>query len=404
MTDTQTVNIGDTKPELIEPDLAFIEAIRNMGGESFKKCFQCSTCAGTCPISPDRQPFPRKEMLWAVWGLKDRLVKNPDIWLCHQCNDCSVLCPRGGNPGDVLAAARNLAYQRYAVPQFMGKAMSTKWALPLLLLLPILLLAGVWTYSIGGGANALGAEIGFPLHATYYAGTNHDPGPFSLVLIDPLFVVSFTLAIALMAVSAMRFWKDINEVRPIRQGLSPLSFGQAAIEAVKEIATHKSFGSCEASKPREIAHLLTMYGCIGLFITTALVFLGLYLFHMPMPMEFYNPIKILGIVSAVAFAAGCFMIAYRRFSDSENAGITNYYDWVFLVVLGTLAVTGILANFARVAEVHAWAHGIYYVHLVAAFFLLAYFPYSKFAHIVYRTLAIIHAKQTRRYDPVDGAS
>ena len=63
----------------MEPDLKFIDEMAQLSDGSFEKCYQCATCSATCPISPDNHPFPRKEMVWAMWGLKDRLLKNPDL-------------------------------------------------------------------------------------------------------------------------------------------------------------------------------------------------------------------------------------------------------------------------------------------------------------------------------------
>src|SRR5512133_3353636 len=72
-------------PAPLRPDRELVRSLVSSGGEALRQCMQCATCSSVCALSSDDKPFPRKEMLWAQWGLRDRLVADADLWLCHEC-------------------------------------------------------------------------------------------------------------------------------------------------------------------------------------------------------------------------------------------------------------------------------------------------------------------------------
>ncbi|MGO9614655.1 MAG: 4Fe-4S dicluster domain-containing protein, partial [Dissulfurispiraceae bacterium] len=122
--------------QVVSPDLSFVKDVIASGGGDLKKCYQCSTCTVVCNVTPDNKPFPRKEMLYAQWGMKDRLISNPDIWLCHQCSDCTAHCPRGAKPGEVLGAVRKMAIKHYSGPSTLANMTADPKYLVLLFAIP----------------------------------------------------------------------------------------------------------------------------------------------------------------------------------------------------------------------------------------------------------------------------
>ena len=378
-----------TEKYLVEPDLKFIQAVMQNGGDSLKKCFQCATCSVACRLSPDEQPFPRKEMLAAAWGLKDRLLGNPDIWQCHNCGDCSTLCPRGARPGDTLGAIRHIAIRAYARPAWLGRLWNEPRLLPLLFILPALVILG----------------IGF---ATGLLNLHHPGGPivhahfFPVALIEMIFI-PLTFLVGLVFLAGVRSLLADMQADYRRRGLDgggpikPAAFLNTLLATLPAIVTHAKFGDCTQNGRRKISHMLVSFSFVNLALVAGAFVFALYVLNSHGPYPQLNPVKIFANLSGVALIAGSLLLIKDRLMDADSR--TVYFDGYLLALALGLGVTGMLTQFIRLADWPTAAVTMYFVHLVLAFNLIACLPYTKMAHLVYRTVAlayIAHARAGRR--------
>lgn len=381
---------------VLKPDKGFAEEVIKGGGDTLKQCYQCATCSVKCELSPDDRPFPRKEMIWAQWGLKDRLVGDPDVWLCHRCGDCSEHCPRGAKPGDVLAAVRDYTIKHYAFPRFMGNLLAKPIMLPALMIVPAVLILIVLNIFGGTGHGGEHVEMTrqFGFLPVPVLGSEVDYGTFFPHTPLQVFFATFALLAVIGAVVGVkRFWSDMCRNAPSSNGNAGV--GSAVVGAIKDVLTHSNFRSCTFNKNRFVSHLLTFWGFAGLFIVTTGVVVAAYVFN-TYPLEPDHWLKILGNVSALAMMIGLtWIIVDRAGKDKSKEGSTGR-DWNFIFVIYAVVVTGIITEILRFAKTPGAAYPLYFIHLVTVFTLLMYFPYSRFAHMVYRTVALAYSRYSGR--------
>ncbi len=386
---------GNGKPVWVTPDLDFIRALRDRGADSFKKCMQCGTCSATCGISPDLGPFPRKEMAWAAWGLKDRLLTDPDVWLCHQCNDCSTRCPCGARPGDLLAAIRQESILHYAVPRFLARWVNQPKCIPLFLAIPAALL-GLALLLKDPMERALGFSTPTSGKIVYSYSSI-----FPHWMLNSFFLF-FTVLVALAVMAGVvRFWRALTTA-PTWDGIptpaKPLL--TSILSALKRIIGHNNFSTCTQAHSRFLSHVSVFFGFIALSVVTLWVitakFNPLIRSDFVYPFGFWSPWKILANVGGAALLAGCLLMIRDRLNNSDDAGVGTFFDWALLSTLLAVVGTGFLTEALHYARLVPHRHIAYFIHLVFVFALLMYLPYSKFAHVLYRTTAMVYAEQTGR--------
>ncbi|MFH1155438.1 MAG: quinone-interacting membrane-bound oxidoreductase complex subunit QmoC [Pseudomonadota bacterium] len=389
-----------TDKYLVQPDLAFIDTVVGLGAETLKKCFQCATCSVACPIAPENSPFPRKEMIAASWGLKDKLIGSADIWLCHECGDCSELCPRGARPGDVLSALRAATITEYAQPKALAKAVQDPKALPVLLGVPALwfaLLAFI-TMNFGETMTRIFHGIGIE-----WSHGGHDviaqANFMSTWFVDLTFVPLAAFVVISFALNLKKFISAIHanavaEGKTDKKEIDPKGFLQALVRVIPTVIKHEKFNQCEANQDRATAHMMVLYSFIGLFIVTNIFFVVLYLFSIPGPYSQLNPVKWLANISGAALVIGSILMIKNRLGKEDQ--VSAYKDWYILGLVLGLGATGLLTEMARLAGFANLSYFIYWLHLIAIFNLFAYLPFSKMAHLVYRLTAMTYAEYGNR--------
>jgi len=383
--------MGMTQRLVVEPDLNFIKDVGILGGEDLKKCYQCATCSVVCPISPDNKPFPRKEMIAASWGLKDKLIKSADPWLCHNCGDCNTRCPRQAKPGDVLAAIRAQAIAEYSRPKALANALNNPKMLPVLLLVP-----AVYIWVMGA---IMGKIFNFQFLNFSPEGTIVHAKMVSTWLVDVVMLSAAGFALLTFFNGVKRFLNDIHqnalaEGKTTQKTIDAGGFIQALIRTIPNILRHAKFNECTENKARGVSHMLVLFAFIGLFIVTSIFFVAIYGLQIHGPYSQLNPVKWLANVSGVALIIGSILLIKQRIRKTDQK--SAYKDWLLLWLVLGLGVTGMGAQLTRLAGWAGPSYTIYFIHLILIWFTFAYLPFSKLAHLVYRTVAMTYAEYAGR--------
>ena len=322
-------------------------------------------------------------------------MADPDVWLCHHCNDCSTACPRSSRPGDVLGAVRQQAVIHYATPRILARVVNRPALLPVLLVIPALLLWGAVQVR-----DPVGAALGFSAptgDSIVYSFSPFFPHWF----LNAFFGLFALLALLVSAVGVWKFARALSRSPVWGEDPKPVKGVWASLLVTfRKILTHENFTHCETDHRRSIAHTGVLFGFLALALVAFWVVTGPY---NPLirdgfvyPFAFLSPWKILANAGGILVLIGLLMMLWDRLYFGHLAGTSSYFDWALVMVLFLVVATGFSAEVLHYLRMVPHRHVAYVIHLVFVFTLLVYLPYSKFAHVLYRTTAMVIAERHGR--------
>lgn len=368
----------------VEPDRELIAAVMATGGAGLKKCMQCSTCTCVCSLSTADYGFPRRQILHAQWGLKDRLLKDVGPWLCHYCGDCSEKCPRGADPGEAMMALRRYLTGQYdwtGLARLMYR--SERWNIAALL------------------AVALVVVLLFTLPQSFGFGllSRSTPLAKSTVMLDcfaPTMVVHAGDAILastlglLLLLNAARMFRAATRDSRISLGVYLRSFPILVVQGVTQKRWRECGGADGVRNWARHLFLVTGYATIFIMVVVFLPWFQVqdHSFHWTSLLGYY--------ASAALLGATAWMMADRWRGRDAMHRHSQPSDWLFPGLLFLTALTGVALNVMRLLNQAMPTYVLYVVHLAVAVPMLAVeVPFGKWAHLLYRPLAIYIAAVKR---------
>lgn len=358
--------------------------LKRFGAFDVTACFNCGNCTAVCPLSNGDASFPRRTIRYGQIGDRERLLASKEVWLCYYCGECSDTCPRQAEPGEFMASAR-----RYAIasldPTRISRFLYTSKLFTALLLAGLSLLLTLILLSQGGAMNLDRPDI----FAFIPFEIVHDVGLAAILI--ALFTMVFGVLRLVRLLSASKGHSTVPA--GLRRVLGAIR------KTVTELATEKRYRTCSEEqeapwyRSRWFMHWAIMWGFIGLAAATALDYLLLLVADkIPgQPVPLWHPIRLLGTLTGVLVLFGTLRALVARIKKPEKYSSHSLLsDWLFLWLLLLVTVTGFLVEAGLYLPSGAvWIYILFLVHVVIGMEIVLLFPFTKFAHAVYRPIALL---------------
>jgi len=342
--------------------------IKKLGAFDITACYSCGTCSAVCPLAEGTVSFPRRMIRYALLGLEKRILAAPEPWLCYYCGECSETCPRQADPSGLMMALRRWVTRKYSLGRIADAFYSAFASGIAWFVLSSLAIAAIVLFRNPGMNRGKVDFLSFiSLEHFHLAG---------------LFIVGFIA----LAVGAQLFIL----YRSLRSGVYSASFSvknlkHSTWKTLKESVWQKRFADCQQGRLRRLAHMAVSWGFMSMFAATLIIAaVDFQLLPLPRWVSF-----LVGSISGGVTLLGLAYYFYLRFSRKTTYGKHSHHtDWVFLILLALAVISGFVMAILRLLNMPLTAYLAFAVHLVIVFNIMISFPFTKFAHVIYRPVAL----------------
>lgn len=339
-------------------------------------CNACRYCEGYCAVFPALEKRKRFTPADVVY------LAN----LCHDCRACFYACmyapPHefGVNIPKALAEVRERTYAQYALPRVVSDlAQRNAWLVVITTLVSLALFGLVAVLSPTGLFSARQGP------GAFYAVI-----PYAVMLLPALLVSLY--AIWVLLAGAVLFARDIGGGRLVIANVRPILTALRESLGLRYLRGGTAGGcyypSERTSNSRLILHMLVFYGFLSAFVATIVAGIMQDVMDMLPPYPIFSVPVVLGSLGGIAIivgASGLLVLKWRSDRAPADERSVNL-DWLFLLSLDIVVVTGMLLLILRDTSAMPV---LLVVHLATVLALYVSAPYGKFAHFVYRYVALL---------------
>lgn len=366
-------------PHEVKTDL--LASIRRYGAFDINACYNCGNCTAVCPLAEQTMGFPCRLIRVGQVGMEKYLLADEHLWLCYGCGQCTETCPRQADPAQYMAAARRYAAVRYDPTGLARLALGSPLGQTLLFAAFSTMFAILLLWHKG---DMNGQQLAF---------FNFIPGAWIHDIGVALFVLVGFAAVAGVASMLVRF-----VVRHAADRETPLVWSRlprAVPFALIDALAHVRYRRCDEEPVSPVPlwfrpwfiHAMILWGFLGMLAATTL---DLLLKPIGSFVPLWYPVRLLGIAASLACLYGLASAMARRWRAAQAPyNASRFADWFFLLLLATTVLTGVATTVVvYLPQPSSAAYVRFLVHTVLAMDLIVMLPLTKFAHALYRPLAV----------------